>query len=94
MLFERNKALSDEESKQLNSKITSSAERLRGLTQAVLQLSVLQDSVSMEPVDLQAALDLAINDLEITIQEKKAVVQVDGNLPTVLGNTCFQEQGT
>jgi len=92
MLYEKNESLFDEKSKELSSKITASAERLTGLTDAVLQLSVLREDISMEYVPLQTAVELAVNDLEMTIQEKGAIVKIDGDLPTVKGNKDYLSQ--
>jgi two-component system, chemotaxis family, sensor kinase Cph1 len=92
MLFDRNEMQFDDKSKELSSKVLSSAKRLTTLTEAVLQLSVLKGDVLVQPVSLRAAVDLALSDLEIAIREKGAIIKVADDLPTVKGNVGYLSQ--
>ncbi len=92
MLYSRNESQFDDKSRELSSKVTASAERLSAMTEAVLQLSVLKEDITMAPVPLRRAVDLAVNDLEVTIHEKAAVIKIDGDLPTITGNMGYLSQ--
>jgi signal transduction histidine kinase len=71
---------------------------LNRMEQAALRMGVLVDdllvysyvnrasSVFYEPVDLNAKIAAILDDLELLITEKKAVIKVVGPLPTIKGN--------
>ena len=67
-------------------KIISSAEGLQQLIDDLLSYSqVTNDASAFERVDLNQILAAALNDLEIAISEKKAVIEAPRKLPTVNG---------
>ncbi len=75
----------EEASKLYLSKINSSAQRMSKLIQAVLNYSRLSNTnQQFETVDLDEILSNVKSDLELIIEEKKAVVQ-NAKLPAVQG---------
>ncbi len=74
--------LSDEEQTHFE-RIVRSAVRMQTLVDDILHLSKLSDqTVRYEPVALNSILSQIQDDLEITIQDKNALIQVD-DLPTI-----------
>jgi chemotaxis family two-component system sensor kinase Cph1 len=92
MLHDRNESVFDAKSKDLTAKIMGSAERLKKLTDAVLQLSVLKEEAVLRPVLLREPLDLALEDLEVTIRDKGAIINISENLPLIMGNVSYLSQ--
>lgn len=71
-------------------KIKSAAVRLHGYTVSLKEFSeAKQLEASNVPVDLRGAIHHAISDLQARIEQCKAVIEVDPDLPTVLGNADF-----
>lgn len=91
MLKDRNEGNWDERSAALSEKIMYSAGRLQQLTSDVLNLSVLSESIPMGPVDVNQAIDLALNDLEYRIGEKNAEITTE-KIPKVYGNLSYLSQ--
>ncbi|GAB3943372.1 hypothetical protein GCM10028805_09520 [Spirosoma harenae] len=83
--------LSDGESDMIQ-RIQRSAQRMQLLIKDLLTYSKL--STQREPftlISLREVLDDVVNDLEVTIQEKQAVIQV-GELPSLLGSSSRLRQ--
>lgn len=91
MLYQRNESTMDTKSKDLLRKIESSSDRLKNMTKAILNLSVLKEQVAMEIIPLPEVVNLVIADLEQSIAEKKALITV-GPLPSVAGNKIYLYQ--
>lgn len=71
-------------------KIKSAALRLHGYTVSLKEFSeAKQLEVSNVPVDLRGAILHAMSDLHARIEQCNAVIEVDDDLPTVLGNADF-----
>jgi len=72
-------------------KINEASDRMRALIDDVLALSSLNTSVEMTTLDPNKPIDNALKDLEIKIQEKQALIQVD-QLPKISGNEAYLTQ--
>ncbi len=69
--------------KALIDKIRSSSERMSMLIQDLLEFSrLLKAETLMRPVNINAIMEAVIDDFELTIKEKKAIMEV-GNLPVI-----------
>jgi two-component system CheB/CheR fusion protein len=67
-------------------KINSSAERMTDLIKAVLNYSRLSDAGTVfSKIDLNQTLQLVTKDLDLQIEEKKAIIK-SGDLPVISGN--------
>ena len=91
MLFDSNKSFFNTQSHELAAKITSSTQRMQTMINNVLTLSTINDNAGFRDVDLKEAVQEAIDDLEIKILEKNAVINV-GSLPVVKGNKSHLSQ--
>lgn len=90
-LLQTNQANLDTEGKELANKVLDSTDRMRTLIQDVLYLSSIAEIATPEVVDTNRAIKTALDDLEIQIQEKNAVVHYT-HLPKVLGNEAYLSQ--
>jgi two-component system, chemotaxis family, sensor kinase Cph1 len=90
-LSESNKDKLDEDSGKLLDKIGSSSQRLQGMITDVLNLSRIEESVDLAPLDPAIAITEAIDDLEIKIRDRRAVVRVEA-LPMVMGHGPYLKQ--
>ena len=82
----------DESGKQYLSKIKSSADRMEGLINDVLNYSrFLYSDEQFVKTDLNEVLKNILNDLEIVIEEKKAVIQAE-DLPSVTAIPLLMNQ--
>lgn len=91
MLLSINEKQFDNESKDLSKKIMNAAERMQAMVNDTLTLSTITSQVEMSAVNLQEAIDHAMDDLEINIKEKGARINV-GALPLVNGNEAYLSQ--
>lgn len=91
MLYRNNADSLDEKNKVLADKIMASSTRMQTLIQDVLTLSTIRVDDEFGPVNVKEAVDIALEDLEIKILEKKAVISV-ADLPTVMGNREYLAQ--
>jgi len=91
LLYEANTGKFTLESRELTEKIIHSAERMQGLVNDVLSLSILSELITLDPVEIKEVVSNALDDLEIKIQEKSASVHV-GDIPPVLGNANYLTQ--
>lgn len=91
LLYEANDGNFSLESRDLTEKIVHSAERMQGLVNDVLSLSVLGEIIMPAPVDVKQVIANALEDLEIKIKEKAASIHV-GDIPPVLGNPNYLTQ--
>lgn len=91
MLVSKNETVLDDKSKELANKAISSAARLQTMVKNVLTLSTIDKDVSFAPVQLRPVMDTAIDDLEIKIAEKNAIITV-GELPEVMGHKAYLTQ--
>ena len=91
MLNDHNHEQFDEQSKGFAEKIISSTSRMRKLVQDVLALSTISDETDLIAVDTNVAVQKALEDLELKIAEKSAVIEVR-TLPKVLGNEGYLTQ--
>jgi signal transduction histidine kinase len=81
--------LDDEGTKSLE-KIVSSSKRMKEMITNVLTLSTIRD-VALKDVNVNEAIDNAINDLEVKINEKNAIITVE-KLPLIKGNEAYLTQ--
>jgi signal transduction histidine kinase len=72
----------NEEAKEYVRKIISSTDRMRNLIDDLLNYSKLSGSSSFELIDLNTVVANTLNDLELSIQEKDALISID-NLPEI-----------
>ena len=91
MLGERNEEVFDDRSKELIDKITRSSNRMQRLITDVLSLSKLSLDVPFTDVDLKTVIDLAIEDLEMKIQDSNALITVQ-KMPVVKGKEGYLQQ--
>ncbi|AEI50746.1 sensor histidine kinase [Runella slithyformis] len=91
MLFRNNADSFDEKNKVLADKIIASSTRMQTMIQDVLTLSTIRVNDEFETVNLKDAIGIALEDLEVKILEKKAVVRV-ADLPHVIGNREYLAQ--
>jgi signal transduction histidine kinase len=82
--------LNDKE-KQWAYKVHDGAERMSIMIKDVLSLSAITGDATLSMVNTAAAVNTAIEDLEMKILEKNAVINV-GNLPPVMGNQAYLSQ--
>lgn len=88
LLFERNETVFDAKSKELAAKIEASTGRMQTMIHDVLTLSTIKEDVPFTSVNAGGAVQKAIDDLEVKIAQKDAVIQVD-DLPAVKGNEAY-----
>lgn len=81
-ILEKNFGEMDDRSRFYLSKINNSTLRMRELIDDVLAFSQLKGSVVFTEVNLKKVIDLVINDFELLIEEKKAVI-VYNDLPVI-----------
>jgi len=91
MLYEANAGSFDERSKGYTEKIISSSQRMQSLITDVLSLSTISEEIELKPVNMNAVVNRAIEDLDIRISEKQAIIEVDP-LPEVKGHDTYLTQ--
>lgn len=91
MLEQRNTHQFDERSNELLNKVIHSSHRMQRLITDVLSLSKLTQDVQFTSVNLSGVIEKAMEDLEIKIQDRNAVVNL-GPLPVVKGNEAYLQQ--
>jgi light-regulated signal transduction histidine kinase (bacteriophytochrome) len=91
LLNDRNKHNFDEPSRRYAEKIIDSSSRMQHLVKDILTLSSLRNEIELSPIDLNKTVSTALENLELTIKEKDAVVRVEP-LPTVQGNDHYLVQ--
>jgi PAS domain S-box-containing protein len=85
LLENTSKNVLDEKSKDYVARMQSSAARMMSLIEDLLVFSrVSRPTEGFEPVDLNAVINRVLSDLEVTINSRKAKVEV-GELPSVVG---------
>jgi PAS domain S-box-containing protein len=88
LLCKLNETSFDEKSEELKQKIIQSATRMTSLITDLLSLSTISQKVSLHPVDLNKVIAQALEDLEMSIADKRAIIEVE-NLPIVQGVESF-----
>ncbi|WP_428660336.1 sensor histidine kinase [Runella sp.] len=91
MLYRNNVQTLDDENKELADKIMVSSARMQTMIQDVLTLSTIQVNDDFSEVNLNEAIEISLEDMEIKIAEKKAVISV-ATLPKVKGNKEYLAQ--
>jgi PAS domain S-box-containing protein len=91
MLCAINEGSFDEKSHELKKKIFHAGSRMKHLIDDLLSLSSISEDVSLKPVDLNKVVALALEDLEMRIADKKAIIEV-GTLPKVQAVESFLVQ--
>jgi signal transduction histidine kinase len=91
LLNDRNKHNFDEPSRRYAEKIIDSSSRMQHLVKDILTMSSLRNEIELSPTDLNKTVSTALENLELTIKEKDAVVRVEP-LPTVQGNDHYLVQ--
>jgi chemotaxis family two-component system sensor kinase Cph1 len=91
MLIDSNKSFFSPQSHELASKITSSTQRMQTMINDVLTLSTIDAATVFTRVDLNEVLKEVLEDLEVKILEKQAILTV-GDLPQVSGNKSYLSQ--
>jgi two-component system, chemotaxis family, sensor kinase Cph1 len=91
MLIENNAGKFDEADVKLSEKIVGSSLRMQTIIQDVLTLSTLSVNPKLDKVNLNDAVAIALEDMEMKILDKKASVEV-GPLPQVNGNKEYLAQ--
>ena len=90
-LLDTNKERIDSSGKALADKVLNASERMRNMINDVLSLSSINDHSVLTAVNTGDAVRSAIELLEIKIQEKHAVINIQ-RLPMVLGNEAYLSQ--
>lgn len=91
LLQAANSNIRDEKSNEHLNKVVNSATKMQQLIQDVLKLSSIEDTVAMGPVSINNVVQNAMDDLEIKISEKQAIIEVD-SIPDVYGNEGYLTQ--
>ncbi len=91
MLYEANEHQFTDESKILAGKIQRSTDKMQTLIRDVLSLSTISSTIAFEDVNLEEVIREVLDDLEIKILEKNAIIDF-GHLPTVKGNKSYLSQ--
>lgn len=91
MLFERNEAFFDDKSKEQAQKIQNATHRMHTMIQDVLTLSTINENMELTPTEPANAVQNALDDLELVVQEKNAIIDLQP-LPTVMGNEPYLTQ--
>jgi light-regulated signal transduction histidine kinase (bacteriophytochrome) len=91
ILFESNRQQFDERSKELANKIVGSSERMHTMINDILSLSTISEDVELHQVDTSSAVASAMENLEVKISEKNAVVTIH-ELPNVIGHKAYLSQ--
>ncbi|HEU4472674.1 MAG TPA: ATP-binding protein [Flavisolibacter sp.] len=91
LLLETNKEKFDDKGKELLTKVVSSSERMQTMIKDILSLSTIDESAELSVIDPSNAVNQALEDLEIKILEKNAVINI-GKLPSVVGNEAYLSQ--
>ena len=91
MLLENNEAKFDPANKKLADKIVGSSLRMQTMIQDILTLSTLSVNPQFEEVNLNDAVEVALEDMEMKILDKRARVTVDP-LPIARGNKEYLAQ--
>lgn len=89
--FMRERSTLDESGSMYLDKINEASERMSRLIEDVLSLSALRTDVETAILDPNKAIQNAINDLELKIAEKKAVIHVEP-IPKIIGNEGYLTQ--
>lgn len=88
---EYNEGKLDQKSIEWLDKTKSSATRLERMIHDILSLSSIHETNDFQPTDLNKVLHTVVQDLDIKIQERSAVVRVS-DLPTVNGSEQYLNQ--
>jgi two-component system, chemotaxis family, sensor kinase Cph1 len=91
LLNDRNKDKYDEPSRRYAEKIIDTSARMQLLIRDILTLSSLKNDLELQPTDLNKVIQKALEDLELTIKEKNALIHV-APLPTIKGNDHYLVQ--
>ena len=91
LLYEINENNFSPESRELAKKVIQSAGRMQTLVRDVLSLSTISENIVFEEVNMAAVINHVMEDLEMKMAEKKAIIQV-GEIPPVLGHQSYLTQ--
>jgi len=90
-LKESNNVTFDPSTLQQIDKISDATARMKSLIANILTLSSIKQKINLTTVDPKLSLEQAINDLEIKIADKQAVINYSA-LPLILGNDIYLTQ--
>ena len=88
ILNERNEKIFDESSKQYADKISGACTRMQLLIGDIFTLSSIPSDIELKQIDPGIAIQKAIEELELKIKEKDAVIET-GKLPLIRGNEAY-----
>jgi signal transduction histidine kinase len=91
LLNDRNNDKFDEPSKRYSEKIIATSARMQLLIRDILTMSSLKNEIELAPTDLNKPIQKALEDLELTIKEKNAIIHI-GPMPVVMGNEHYLSQ--
>ncbi|SHF81721.1 sensor histidine kinase [Flavisolibacter ginsengisoli] len=91
LLNDRNNDKFDEPSKRYGEKIIATSARMQLLIRDILTMSSLKTEIELVPTDLNKPIQKALEDLELTIKEKNAIIHI-GPMPVVMGNEHYLSQ--
>lgn len=91
ILYRNNAENFDERNKEIAEKIMASTSRMQSMIQDVLTLSTISVNSEFGMVDINEAIDIALEDLEMKIIEKNAIIKIT-ELPKVKGNKEYLAQ--
>ncbi|MFP5041444.1 sensor histidine kinase [Parasediminibacterium sp. JCM 36343] len=91
ILFSNNTENIDVAKKEMANKIVVSASRMQTMIQDILNLSTINANNSFGEVNLNDALSVAVENLEIKIKEKNAIIETT-DLPRIKGNQDYFAQ--
>jgi two-component system, chemotaxis family, sensor kinase Cph1 len=90
-MYEGNEEKMTTRSREYTEKIIESSDRLRQLTQDLLNLAVLDEEIRLEKTQPVKAITLAKEDLDLKIRDKNATIHI-GDIPPVIGNERYLSQ--
>jgi signal transduction histidine kinase len=83
----------DDPAKMYTNKIISASERMDGLIQDLLEYSrMTRMEFELIPLDLKMVVDEVLSMISSNVQERKAIIKVEGLLPTVRANGTLLNQ--
>ena len=84
-MLEKSPIATESANAELVKKISKSSERMQTLISNILTFSTVPEKIESVPVNIRKCIDRAIDDLEIKIQEKQAIIDI-GDMPIVDGS--------
>jgi two-component system, chemotaxis family, sensor kinase Cph1 len=84
-MLEKGTIATEPDNLELVHKISKASERMQTLIGNILTFSTVPEKIEPVPVDLRRCIDKAMDDLEIKIKDKNAVIDI-GKMPVISGN--------